>query len=128
VCDLYAQRWRIEEAFLLTKRLLGLAYLWVGGSNGVQIQLYATWIFYAVLMDLCADVAVALRQPLERISVEMVFRSLYHFSRARQQGRAEALLPFLVQFHHAFGLVKAQRQRQRRRQAQALDIWAKTLS
>ncbi|MBC7970112.1 MAG: IS4 family transposase [Verrucomicrobia bacterium] len=128
VCDLYAQRWRIEEAFLLTKRLLGLAYLWVGGSNGVQIQLYATWIFYAVLMDLCADVAVALRQPLERISVEMVFRSLYHFSRARQQGRAEALLPFLVQFHHSFGLVKAQRQRQRRRQAQALDIWAETLS
>ena len=29
VRDLYAQRWRIEEAFLLTKRLLGLAYLWV---------------------------------------------------------------------------------------------------
>jgi len=29
VRDLYAQRWRIEEAFLLTKRLLRLAYLWV---------------------------------------------------------------------------------------------------
>lgn len=27
--------WRIEDAFLLTKRLLGLSYLWVGGSNGV---------------------------------------------------------------------------------------------
>jgi hypothetical protein len=37
VCDLYRRRWRVEEAFLLTKRLLGLAYLWVGGSNGVQI-------------------------------------------------------------------------------------------
>jgi hypothetical protein len=24
-------RWQIEEAFLFTKRLLGLAYLWVGG-------------------------------------------------------------------------------------------------
>jgi hypothetical protein len=128
VCDLYCQRWRIEEAFLLTKRLLGLAYLWVGGSNGVQIQLYATWLFYAVLIDLCAEVAVALRQPLERISVEMVFRCLYHFSRARQQGRADELLPFLVQFHQSFGLVKAQRQRHRRIQAQSLDIWAETLS
>jgi hypothetical protein len=128
VTDLYRQRWRIEEAFLLTKRLLGLAYLWVGGSNGVQIQLYATWIFYAVLTDLCAEVAVALDKPLERISVEMVFRSLYHFSRARQQGRAEALVPFLVKFHKSFGLVKAQRQRHRLLQAQSLDIWAETLS
>ena len=37
VCELYRRRWRVEEAFFLTKRLLGLAYLWVGGSNGVQI-------------------------------------------------------------------------------------------
>ena len=27
VCDLYRRRWRIEDAFCLTKRLLGLAYL-----------------------------------------------------------------------------------------------------
>lgn len=27
------RRWRVEDAFLLTKRLLGLAYLWVGDSN-----------------------------------------------------------------------------------------------
>lgn len=128
MCDLYAQRWRIEEAFLLTKRLLGLAYLWVGGSHGVQIQLYATWIFYAVLIDLCAEVALALQQPLERISVEVVFRSLYHFSQARQQGRAEALIPFLVQFQHSFGLLKAQRKRHRRLHAQMLDIWAEPLT
>lgn len=127
VCDLYRQRWRIEEAFFLTKRLLGLAYLWVGGSNGVQIQLYATWIFYAVLTDLCADVAVALHQPLERISVEMVFRSLHHFKAARQQGRADELVPFLVQFHKSFGLLKAQRKRHRRINALSLDCWAKTL-
>jgi hypothetical protein len=63
VCELYHRRWHIEDAFLLTKRLLGLAYLWVGGRNGVQIQLYATWIFYAVLNDLCSEVAVALAQP-----------------------------------------------------------------
>lgn len=60
---LYRSRWRIEDAFLLTKRLLGLAYLWVGGSNGVQIQMYATWIFYAVLVDVRGELAEALGKP-----------------------------------------------------------------
>ena len=128
VCELYRRRWRIEDAFLLTKRLLGLAYLWVAGSNGVQIQIYATWIFYLVLIDLCSEVAVALRQPLEQISVEMVFRSLYHFSRARQLGRATDLVPFLVDNARSFGLVKAQRKRHRYIKSQSLDIWASFLS
>ncbi len=57
VCELYRRRWRVEDAFLLTKRLLGLAYIWVGDTNGVQIQIFATWIFYAVLNQLCIDVA-----------------------------------------------------------------------
>ncbi len=56
VCELYRRRWRVEDAFLLTKRLLGLAYIWVGDANGVQIQiLLASWIFYAVLNQLCID-------------------------------------------------------------------------
>jgi hypothetical protein len=112
----------------LTKRLLGLAYLWVGGSNGVQIQIYATWIFDTVLIDLSSEVAVALSQPLERISVEMVFRSLYHFSRARQLVRATAIVPFLVDNARSFGLVKAQRKRHRYIKSQSLDIWAISLS
>lgn len=128
VCDLYRRRWKIEDAFLLTKRLLGLSYLWVGGINGVQMQLYATWIFYAVLNDLSADVAVALQQPLERISVEMVFRSLYFFDRARAQNPQLQLIPWLVQHQRSMGLVKAVRQRHRRNAARSLDIWASALT
>jgi hypothetical protein len=30
VIDLYQKRWRIEDAFNLVKRLLGLSYLWTG--------------------------------------------------------------------------------------------------
>lgn len=127
VCDLYRCRWQVEDAFLLTKRLLGLAYLWVGGRNGVQIQLYATWIFYAVLNDLCVDVSVALAQPLERISMEMVFRSLYHFAQAKKEAATE-LIPYLVQFQKSFGLVKVQRKRKRKNQALSLDIWTNSLS
>lgn len=111
---------------MLTKRLLGLAYLWVGGRNGVQIQLYATWSFYAVLNDLCTEVAVALQQPLERISVEMVFRSLYYFARTKVRDATVELIPFLVKHQRSFGLVKQERKRQR--QAQALDIWADALT
>jgi hypothetical protein len=62
----------------LTKRLLGLAYLWVGHTNGVKIQILATLIFYTVLNQLVGEVAIALNQPKEKISVEMVFRSLYY--------------------------------------------------
>ena len=53
VCELYRRRWRIEDAFALTKRVLDLAYLWTGSTNAVQLQLYATLIFYAVLLTVC---------------------------------------------------------------------------
>ena len=52
VADLYRRRWRIEEAFNTVKRLLGLSYLWTGSINGVKLQIWATWLFYAVLVDL----------------------------------------------------------------------------
>jgi len=118
VGELYRRRWRIEEAFLLTKRLLGLSYLWVGGHNGVQIQIYATWIFYAVLVDVCRQVAGALGQPQDRISVEMVYRSFYHFSRASEKDPSTQLIPFLTANVKLFGLVKAITKRQRMIQQQ----------
>lgn len=51
---LYWQRGRIEDAYTAVKRLLGLAYFWAGSANGVQPQLWATWILYmakALLLD-----------------------------------------------------------------------------
>lgn len=101
----------LVDAFLLTKRLPGLAYLWVGGRHGVQIQLDATWLFYAVLNDLCTEVAVALQQPLEHICVEMVFRSLYYFARGKQRDSTVELIPFLVEHQRSFGLVKQKHKR-----------------
>jgi Transposase DDE domain len=123
VAALYRQRWRIEEAFLLTKRLLGLAYLWVGDTNGVQIQLYATWLFYAVLTDLCVQVAQALEEPLAQISVEMVYRSFYHFSRAEARGYSQGILMFLFENAKLLGLVKAKHKRQKEKDAFDLEIW-----
>jgi hypothetical protein len=38
---------------------LGLSYLWTGSINGIKLQIWATWIFYAVLVDLGDAVAMA---------------------------------------------------------------------
>ena len=124
VCELYRCRWRVEEAFLLTKRLLGLAYLWVGDTNGVQIQIFASWIFYAVLNDLCSQLAVALNQPLERISVEMVFRGLYHFAHAFLRGDATDVVVYLKTKAKLLGVVKARRKRHRDLDAHTQLIWS----
>ena len=123
VCELYRRRWKIEDAFLLTKQLLGLSYLWVGGQNGVQVQIYATWVFYAVLIDLCQEVAQALAEPLERISVELVFRGLYHYSVAYRRGESQDVVEFFAQHAKLLGLVKRERQRHKDRAAENLRVW-----
>jgi hypothetical protein len=76
----------LKMSFASPNRLFGLAYVWVGDTHGIQIQIVATWMFYAFLNDLCAQVAVTLRQPLERISVEMVLCGLYHYSSSPPAG------------------------------------------
>ena len=96
VADLYAHRWRIEDAFHLVKRLLGLAYLWTGSLNGIKLQIWATWLMYAVLVDLSDAVAEAVQLPLERISKEMVWRGLYHFNDAYNRGLATDPVAYLA--------------------------------
>jgi len=86
IADLYRKRWRIEQAFNTVKRLLGLSYLWTGSINGIKLQIWATWLFYAILMDLGDAVADELSLPVDRISLEMIYRGLYHFSVAHQKG------------------------------------------
>ncbi|WP_083786959.1 IS4 family transposase [Gloeothece verrucosa] len=89
VADLYRKRWRIEEEFNIVKRLLGLSYLWVGSINGVKLQIWGTWLFYAILIDLGDAVADELSFPFDCISLEMVYRGLYHFGVANQKGKAK---------------------------------------
>jgi len=112
VVELYGYRWQIETTFLLIKRLLDLAYLWVGSLNGVQLQVWATWLFYAILIDLCDDVADALQQPLERISVEMVYRGLSHYVQAVAHGfEGDAPTYFAQPAQRDLGILKRRRAR-----------------
>ena len=102
----YAARWKIETTFLLVKRLLGLSYLWVGSVNGVQLQVYATFLFYAILIDLCDEVAEALQVPLEQVSVEMVYRGLYHYVQAVAQGYVGGAADYFAREAKGLGILK----------------------
>jgi hypothetical protein len=106
---LYWQRWRIEDAFHAVKRLLGLAYFWTGSENGVAVQVWATWLLYAVLLDLTDAVAARLDQPLAALSLEMVYRSLYHFTAAFQRGAATDVVEYLATHARRLGILMRKR-------------------
>jgi hypothetical protein len=99
----------IEEAYLVVKRLLGLAYFSCSAINAIQVQLWATWILYAVLIDLTDAVAEELRQPFAMISVEMVYRGLYHFSQAYKRGDASDPVVYLAKKASVLDIIKAKR-------------------
>jgi len=111
VVALYWQRWRIEDAFNIVKRLLSLAYFWTGSINGVQTQVWATWIIYAVLIDLSDAVAEALGQPFRAVSIEMVYRGLYHFTQAYHRGAASDPVAYLAAKAQALGILKRKRKK-----------------
>ncbi len=123
VCERSRRRWRSEEACALTTRRLDVADVWTGSSHGVQVQIYATLVFYAVLVTLGLQVAQALGEPLERISVEMVFRAFSHDSRAVQHGEGDELVAFLAEHAKLLGLVKRRRRQHRERQERESSMW-----
>ena len=111
VADLYRRRWRHPEgsrdAFNTTKRLLNLSYLWTGSVNGIQLQIWATWLFYAVLVDLGDAVADELSLPFDRISLEMLFRGFFHFITAFNKGLAsDPVTYFAAPENQDLGVVK----------------------
>lgn len=65
-----------------------LAYLWTGSLNGIQLQIWTTWLFYAILVDLGDAVADEVGLPFDRISLEMLYRGLYHFTTTYHKGLA----------------------------------------
>jgi len=112
---LYGQRWRIEDAFNVVKRLLGLAYFWSGSLNSVTLQVWATWLLYAVLVDLTDAVADELRQPFAAVSLEMVYRSLYFFTQAYHRGEATDVVKYLAENASWLGILKRKRKSAQRR-------------
>jgi len=110
---LYWQRWRIEDAYNTIKRILGLAFFWCGAQNAVEMQLAATWILFAVLVDLTDAIAETLKQRFTALSLEMVYRSLYFFTQAYHRGKATDVVAFLASHAERYGILMRQRNRDR---------------
>lgn len=121
VVALYRQRWRIEDAYAIVKRLLGLAYFWCGAQNAVEMQLWATWLLYAVLVDLTDAVAQALERPMAQVSLEMVYRSLYFFTQAYPRGEATDVVAYLAAHAKEFGILKRPRKSPARQSPASAD-------
>jgi hypothetical protein len=121
---LYYRRWTIERAYATIKRLLGLAYFWCGSQNAVELQLWSTWIVYTVLVDLCDEVAGLLKLPFERISVEMVFRSTYYYTKAVERGDTRSMPEYLANRSTDLGIVK----RKRKNETSVFESWPLTIA
>jgi hypothetical protein len=102
----YRQRWRIEDAFKIVKRLLGLAFFHGSSINAIEMQVWATWLLYCVLIDLTDGVAEEVQQPFSRISVEMVYRGLYHYSQALKRDDTRTVFQYLAQNAALLGIIK----------------------
>ena len=90
--------------------MLGLSYLWTGSINGIKLQIWSTWLFYAILLDLSDEIADELTLPFDSISVEMVFRGIYHFTQALNQAHATELIAYLTApDNRDLGIVKSLR-------------------
>ena len=101
-----------HQAFFIVKRVLNLSYLWTGSENGVLLQVWSTWLFFAVLVDLGDAVAEELRIEFDRISLEMLIRGLYHFSVAYQNGLAtDPVKYFAAPQNQDLGVVKRVRKK-----------------
>ena len=111
VMALYYERWRIEDAYHIVKRLLGLAYFWNGSQYGVELQLWATWLLYGILVDLTDAVADVLDHPFVDLSMEMVYRGLYYFGQAWHRQEATDPVAYLAAQAERLGIIKRSRQR-----------------
>jgi len=90
--------------------LLGLSYLWTGSINGIKLQIWATWLFYSVLVDLGDAVADELSLPFDYISLEMIYRGLYYFQGASSRGEAsDPVKYFAAPEQKKLGVVKTVR-------------------
>lgn len=108
---LYRPRWRVEDAFAIVKRLLGLAYFYCGAENAIAMQVWATWLLYAVLIDLTDAIAEALARPFADLSPEMVYRSLYFVTSAVAQDPTTDPVRYLANHARELGIIKRPRKK-----------------
>jgi hypothetical protein len=81
--------------------------LWRGSRNGVQVQLWTTWVIHSVLLDLADSVAEHLQQPAGTVALPGIYHGIRNFYRAYQHGEAENLMHYLAAHAHDLGIIKS---------------------
>ena len=71
--------------------------------------MWAIWLLHSVVIDLSDGVAAELSQLFTVISVEMVYRVLYHYSRALARGNQLSIFQYLAQIAKLLGIIKRPR-------------------
>ncbi len=72
--------------------------------------MWVAWLFQAVLVDLADAIADEVALPFDRISLQMVYRGLYHFSAAYDKGKAtDPIKYFAASENRDLGIVKTRR-------------------
>lgn len=107
---------------------MGLSYLRSGARNAVALQVWATWLLYAVLVDLADAVAEELGLELDAMSLAMTYRGPSHVTSAAARGEATDPIAYLADPANAdLGLVKRRRKHRERLHDQR-DAWRPELN
>lgn len=61
-----------------------------------MLPIWGAWLFYPVLVDGGDTVADSLYEPIDSISLEMIYPGLYHFYLAHQEGKATDPIEYFV--------------------------------
>ncbi len=88
---------------------MGLAYFYCGAENAIEMQVWATWLLYAVLIDLTDAVAEALARPFADVSPEMVYRGLYFVTQAAAKDPTLDPVRYLADQADELGIIKRPR-------------------
>ena len=104
-----------EDAFKTVKRLLDLSYLWTGSINGVKLQIWGTWLFYSILVDMGDAVAVSLLAVELSLPIEFnFFRNdlsgyvLFLFGSSKRISKRSFFMYFAAPENKDLGIVKLQ--------------------
>ena len=107
-----------EDAFNTVKRLLDLSYLWTGSINGIKLQIWGTWLFYSILVDMGDAVAVSLLAVELSLPIEFnFFRNdlsgyvLFLFGSSKRISKRPFFMYFAAPENKDLGIVKLQKRK-----------------
>jgi hypothetical protein len=77
-----------------------------GSSRAGQVQVWATWLLYVLLLDMTDAVAEHLKQPADALSPHNIYYGLRDFHHACQRGHTDDPVGYLAARAQELGIVQ----------------------